>query len=66
MLVQPQRDKAAALRLLRKRLRRQSFVPTNSIRYTAIQSCRRLLMKKPARRRTASLLPILQSKTWSG
>ena len=28
MLVQPQRDKAAALRLLRKRLRRQGFVPT--------------------------------------
>ena len=28
MLVQPQRDKAAALRLLRKLLRRQGFVPT--------------------------------------
>ena len=28
MLVQPQRDKAAALRLLKKRLRRQGFVPT--------------------------------------
>jgi transposase-like protein len=27
-LVQPQRDKAAAVRLLRKLLRRQSFVPT--------------------------------------
>jgi len=28
ILVQPQRDKAAALRLLRKLLRRQGFVPT--------------------------------------
>ena len=28
MLAQPQRDKAAALRLLKKRLRRQGFVPT--------------------------------------
>jgi putative transposase len=28
ILVQPRRDKAAALRLLRKLLRRQSFVPT--------------------------------------
>ena len=28
MLVQPQRDKAAALRLLRKLLRHQGFVPT--------------------------------------
>jgi putative transposase len=28
ILVQPQRDKAAALRLLRKPLRRQSFIPT--------------------------------------
>jgi len=38
----------------------------NSIRYTAIQSCRRFSMKKPARRQSASSLPILQSKTWSG
>jgi putative transposase len=28
ILVQPQRDKAAAVRLLRKLLRRQGFVPT--------------------------------------
>jgi transposase-like protein len=30
ILVQPQRDKAAAMRLLRKLLRRHGFVPTAS------------------------------------
>ena len=32
ILVQPQREKAAALRLLRKLFRRQGFVPTECLR----------------------------------
>ena len=35
ILVQPQRDKAAALRLLRKLLRRQGFVPTVIVTHAA-------------------------------
>ena len=36
ILIQPQRDNAAALRLLRKLFRRQGFVPTVIVTTTAI------------------------------
>jgi putative transposase len=39
ILVQPQRDKAAALRLLRKLLRRQGFVPTGQSASRSIDCC---------------------------
>jgi transposase-like protein len=40
ILVQPQRDKAAALRLLRKLLRRQGFVPAVIVKMQGFKSAK--------------------------